>query len=147
MKKITAALVLIDKDGSILACHATGKPKNTGYDFPKGLVEDGESDIDAAKREFFEETGVELGSLFSNNNPEIFDCGVHNHNREKEIHIFLCNIEKFPDLSILKCKSFFERNGKEIPEVDSYSILSKAERNKFNRVLWNKFDIIDTFNK
>ena len=47
MKKVTAAIVIIDKYGNILGCHATGKPKGMGYDFPKGLVEEGESDKDA----------------------------------------------------------------------------------------------------
>lgn len=146
MKKVTAALVLIDGNGSILACHATGRPDNCGYDFPKGLVEDGESDIDAAKREFSEETGVKIETLFSNGEPHIIDCGMHKHNKEKDIHIFLCRINQFPDLSVFKCKSFFDCNGKQLPEVNGYAVITKNERNKFNKVLWNKFEIIDNFN-
>ena len=30
-QKVTAAVVIIDRDGNILAGHATGKPENTGY--------------------------------------------------------------------------------------------------------------------
>ena len=146
MKKTTSAIVLIDENGSILACHATGKPKDSGYDFPKGIVNENEFDIDAAKREFFEECGVELDSLFPFGS-SVFDCGKHTHNKEKDIHIFLCPINEFPDLSIFKCKSFFQRDGKNIPEVDGYAILDVSEREKFNKVLWNKFPIIDSFNK
>ena len=56
-KKITAAIVMIDQDGNIRGCHGTGKPEGKGYDFPKGEVEDGESDIAGAIRELREETG------------------------------------------------------------------------------------------
>ena len=130
---------MIDKDGNILGCHATGKPKGTGYDFPKGLVEEGESDKDGAIRELWEETGITL------EHPEkLIDCGVHPHNKEKNIHIFLYQTDYFP--SSLKCNSFFELNGKKIPEVDSYMVIPKEERGMFNKVLQNKFEIIDSFN-
>ena len=139
MKKVTSAIVMIDKEGNILGCHASGRPKDTGYDFPKGLVEEGESDKDGAIRELWEETGITL------EHPEkLIDCGVHPHNKEKNIHIFLYQTDSFP--GSLKCNSFFELNGKKIPEVDSYMVISKEERGMFNRVLQNKFEIIDSFN-
>ena len=37
------------------------------WDFPKGHVEKGEKDVDAAKREIFEETGLEIEILFGFN--------------------------------------------------------------------------------
>jgi len=37
------------------------------WDFPKGHVERGEKDVDAAKREIFEETGLEIEILFGFN--------------------------------------------------------------------------------
>jgi hypothetical protein len=43
----------------------------------------------------------------------------------------------------LKCITYFELHGKHYPEVDGYKIISKEERNMFNKVLWNKFTIID----
>ena len=139
MKKVTAAIVIIDKYGNILGCHTTGKPKGMGYDFPKGLVAEGESDKDAAIRELWEETDIRL------KHPEkLIDCGVHPHNKEKNIHIFLYQTEYFP--SPLKCNSFFELNGKKILEVDSYMVISKNQRGMFNKVLQNKFEIIDSFN-
>ena len=139
MKKVTSAIVIIDRDGNILGCHATGKPKGTGYDFPKGLVEEGESDRDAAIRELWEETDITL------KHPErLIDCGVHPHNREKVIHIFLYQTDYLP--GPWKCNSFFELNGHKIPEVDSYMVISKKQRGMFNKVLQDKFEIIDSFN-
>lgn len=137
MKKITAAVVMIDKDGNILGCHGTGKPKNYGFDFPKGEVDDGERDIDAAIRELHEETSI----ILSRDN--LLDIGVYPHNKKKDIHLFLCKVNELPNPKYLKCTSFFELNGKQIPEVDFYEIISKENRNKFNMVLQNKFEIID----
>lgn len=137
MKKITAAVVMIDKDGNILGCHGTGKPKNYGFDFPKGEVDDGERDIDAAIRELHEETSI----ILSRDN--LVDIGVYPHNKKKDIHLFLCKVNELPNPKYLKCTSFFELNGKQIPEVDFYEIISKENRNKFNMVLQNKFEIID----
>ena len=140
MKKITAAIVMINSQGDILGCHGTNKPKDSGFDFPKGLVEPNETDVEGALRELREETGYVLSK------DHLTDAGVHPHNKEKNIHLFLCKIEQLPDPKNLKCNSFFELNGKQYPECDFFEIISKENRHKFNKVLWNKFDIIDEYN-
>ncbi len=141
-KKITAAVVIIDSEGNILACHGTGKPKDSGYDFPKGCVEEKEADIAAAVRELREETDIYLDDSY-----RLIDAGIHPHNKEKNIHLFIYKTNHFPPLEQLKCSTYFERYGKQFPEVDSYKIISKSERGMFNKVLQNKFEIIDSFNK
>jgi 8-oxo-dGTP pyrophosphatase MutT (NUDIX family) len=137
-KKVTAAVVIINRDGAILGCHGTGKPRESGFDFPKGLVEENETDIQGALRELREETGLVLSES------DLLDCGVHKHNKEKDIHIFLYQTDYFP--GPWKCNSFFELNGHKIPEVDSYMVISKNQRGMFNKVLQDKFEIIDSFN-
>ena len=144
MKKITAAIVIIDAEGNILGCHGTGKPKDSGYDFPKGEVEPGESDIAAAVRELKEETDI---YFLDYDICHLIDAGIHKHNKEKDIHIFIYKTTYFPPIEQLKCNSFFERYGKKFPEVDGYRIISKKERGMFNKVLQDKFEIIDKFNK
>lgn len=145
MKKlVTAAIVMIDKEGNILACHATGRKMDTGWDFPKGCVEEGEEHLQAAIRELREETDIHL---LDYDRARIKDLGVFPHNKEKDIHIFLYQTTWFPNLSELKCTSFFEHNGEQIPEVNAYKIISKKERHLFNKVLQNKFEIIDKYNE
>lgn len=143
-KLVTAAIVMINKKGDILAGHATGKPMDTGWDFPKGLVEEGEQDIIAAIRELREETGIHL---LDYDRARIKDLGVFPHNREKDIHIFLYQTTWFPKLEELKCTSYFELDGRQIPEVNAFKIISKEERHLFNKVLQNKFEIIDKYNE
>lgn len=141
----TAAIVLIDRNGNILGCHATGRPSDSGYDFPKGCVDEGETDFEAACRELKEETGLTLETLAQGHylvQYDVIDCGVHKHNREKNIHIFVFPVNGFP-MHKLKCTSFFELHGKQIAEVDSYAVIGKDDRKMFNRVLWDKFALID----
>ena len=140
-KRVTAAVVIINRQGDILGCHGTGKPRESGFDFPKGLVEDNETDIYGALRELREETGIELDAS------RLIDAGVHKHNKEKDIHLFIYRTDKMPDISLLVCRSFFSVREKEYPEVDFFEIIPKTGRNKFNKVLWNKFEIIDEINE
>ena len=141
MKKVTAAVVIIDKDGKILACHGYGRPGDSGYDFPKGCVEEGETDKEGAIRELREETYLTI------DDSKLIDAGVHRHNKEKNIHIFIYKVDEFPKLSSLKCTSYFEgKDGKMYPEVDSFAIIDKEHRKAFNKVLWDKFEIIDSLN-
>lgn len=54
--ELSAGIIFI-KDGAVLMGHATETPH---WDIPKGHVEKGETHIDAAIRECFEETGFEV---------------------------------------------------------------------------------------
>ena len=105
MKKTTCAVVIINKEGDILGCHSMG---SVTYDFPKGCVEPGESDIDAAVRELKEEAGICVDK------ETLIDCGIYNHNREKYIHIFIKQVSEFPNLNSLYCTTYFERYGKKL---------------------------------
>lgn len=142
-KRVTAAVVIIDPEGNILGCHATGRKENEGYDFPKGMVEEGEDDLSAAVRELSEETGIFLGK----DKAKLIDLGVFPHNKEKDIHIFLFRVRIFPPMELLKCESYFEQNGRKLPEVDGFRIISRENRHMFNKVLHNKFNIIDRYNE
>ena len=146
MKVTTSAIVIIDADGNILACHGTGKPWNCGYDFPKGCSDAGENDIDAAIRELREETGLTLEDLGCGGKEHMKDCGLHNHNKEKNIHIFIYKVDAFPPIESLKCTTYFESGGRMLPEMNGYRILRPSERKMFNKVLWDKFEMIDKLN-
>ena len=140
MKKVTAAVVIINRRGDILGCHGTGKSHDIGFDFPKGIVEEGETCVEGAIRELREETSLELTA------EDLFDAGEYPHNKEKNIRLFIYKTDEMPNVEELKCLSLFEYKGKQYPEVDYFEIITKDNRNKFNKVLQNKFDIIDHFN-
>jgi len=149
MKITTCALVIINKDGDILACHGYGKPKENGYDFPKGCYDENtdKDHLSTALRELKEETGIILNPC--NDNISIIDAGIHPHTKHKDIHIFIYKTDTFPDINALKCTSFFiDKHGNQKPEMDYFSIIHKQDRNKyFYHVLQNKFQLIDNLNE
>ena len=143
MKNVTCAIVIVNKDGDILGCHGTNKPIANGYDFPKGCRDaSDENDLETALRELREEAGH---VLTDEEKSKVIDGGIHSHNAKKNIHLFIHKVDKFPDLTKLKCTSYFtNERGREIPEIDGYKIIKKDEREKyFYNVLQNKFCIID----
>lgn len=58
----TAGIFLLNGKNELLIVHPTNAPYNT-WSIPKGLVDENETVVDAAKREFFEETNVEIDKL------------------------------------------------------------------------------------
>lgn len=146
-KEVTCAIVIINKDGDILGCHGTGKPDKNGYDFPKGCHDAKDKDeLATAVRELREETGI---SLTIREIDSLIDCGTHAHTKGKDLHIFMLKVNTFPEIDTLKCTSYFEwKYGKKLPEVNGYKIIKKEERSTyFYRILQDKFDIIDKYNK
>ena len=63
-QRFSAGLAII-WDGKILLAHTTGRKSNTGWGIPKGGVDKGESKINAAIRETYEELGVKVPMDFN----------------------------------------------------------------------------------
>ena len=59
MPKKSAGIFIINKEGKILIGHPTNHPENI-WSIPKGGIDEGESVLDAALRECWEETNVDL---------------------------------------------------------------------------------------
>ena len=111
--KVTAGVLIINEDGKYLAVHPTGYSHEDGqWSLPKGIVDEGESPIEAAKREVFEETGIDLsGNSFK-------DLGQHSYVHEKDIHLFVTKINNSKELKIHCSSLFVDHDGKEKPEND-----------------------------
>jgi 8-oxo-dGTP pyrophosphatase MutT (NUDIX family) len=131
MKVISVANLIIDKDtGKLLICHSTGKDYlSGGFDLPKGHHEEGEEYIDTAIREAFEETGLELKK------EDMIYLGRTNYTSEKNLEWFYTEADI--DLRKVKCTSYFEREGKEYPEVNKFELIDpfSDEINKLFPVL------------
>lgn len=131
MKQISAGVIIINDKGKILACIPSGKEKMTSNfcDIPKGRIEEGESPIEAAIRETFEETGIDLSNV------ELTDLGKHPYLKNKDLHLFRCNFNV--DLKTLKCTSFFDFKGHKIPEVVDFIWVEKENiKNIYYKALY-----------
>lgn len=134
---VTCGIILIDENDNILAGHTTGKEWRAygTYDILKGCAEEGEEDIDAAIRELKEESSFDA-TVYKD---KIEDIGIFNYLANKDIHLFKLRLNFLPKLSTLKCDSFFERDGKQIPEINEFRIIRRSERQYFSKSLLKVF--------
>jgi putative (di)nucleoside polyphosphate hydrolase len=120
MKELSAGVIITDNK-NILLGHTTW---GHGYDIPKGRQEAGETYLQTAMRELKEEFGmVEPEFRFQG-------LGLFEYIKKKDLYLFKLefgNLHQEIGLSILKCNSFFERGGKQIPEISGYKIVSLSE--------------------
>ena len=82
-------------------------------DLPKGHAHEGEDLETAAKREVNEEIGLKLDSIEQVTDKLPYLKGT-------TITFFVSKMQELPAESSLKCKSFFEYNGKQYPEIAAY---------------------------
>jgi ADP-ribose pyrophosphatase YjhB (NUDIX family) len=91
---ISAGGVVINKDGMVLVV----QQKHDAWSLPKGKVEEGESSLDAARREIAEESGIdELKYILDLGEYERFRLNKYNKDdtaRLKKIIMFLFSTEQ-----------------------------------------------------
>ena len=88
---------------NLLLAHSTGKNPNI-WDLPKGNIDKGESEKQAAMREFYEETGQKI------NLKGLRKIRKFNLHPTKDVILFTYSVEKLPPVSSLKCLSFFQES-------------------------------------
>lgn len=54
---------VVERDGKVLLALRAHEPRRGYWDLPGGFVEEGETPVDALRREFLEETGLEVEPL------------------------------------------------------------------------------------
>lgn len=124
-KTIAAGIFIIKKDGNLLVCHPTNH-KADFWSIPKGKVEEGETMLEAAIRETYEETNLDLTD---SHDFDIYELNPVNYgHRKKIIHpfLFLESVKSTIDWKTteIKCNSNvpIERGG--FPEMDDYKWVS-----------------------
>ena len=123
--ELSAGFIIIDKSThKVLGGHPTGRPYayNYAYDIPKGHIEDGETPLEAAKRELKEETGIVLPD-----DQEIHEIGHVSYNSKKSLHLFSTELDI--DLKSLHCDStFVDSFGNVKQEVDHFILTDRCDQ-------------------
>lgn len=120
MGKIHAAgLFLVNKDRKILVGHPTFHNPNF-WSIPKGKIDDGETPLQAAIRETYEETNVKLFDTLH----DFIELGTIVYRHKKKEITFFAHFERENDnwneLTI-KCNSNVPEERGGFPEFDSFS--------------------------
>lgn len=120
----TCGIFLIDENEKILVCHITGRPMcGNNWSIPKGLTDEGETEMEAAVRELKEETGLVV-SIYGLTplTPLVYKSG------KKTLHPFIFKLGKSGHTLKITCDSYFEsKNGTMLPEVDAFKWASLDE--------------------
>ncbi len=116
-----SGIFILRKDGKILICHPTNHAKDV-FSIPKGKVEMGESMLDGAIRETFEETNIQLKGTDDFYIHELSSVGYKSG--KKTLHPFVFRekmISTFEwDKIEIKCNSNVEPERGGFPEMDGY---------------------------
>ena len=108
----TCGFFIIDENNKILIVHPTNA-KDTIWSIPKGRLDNGETELEAAYREVNEETNIDL----LNYEGKIIPLGRAKYKKRRKI---LCAfVFEYNGIfkEKLKCKTFVKRK---FPEVDKY---------------------------
>ncbi len=116
--KTTSCGIIVTDGERLLLGHATRSPR---WDIPKGIAEPGESLAAAARRELFEETGLDAPEA------ELRPLGVFPYRRGKDLALFGWAPPLLPDPATLTCTSQFSWNGRMWPEFDRFGLFTPDE--------------------
>ena len=116
--KTTSCGVIVTDGERLVLGHATRSPR---WDIPKGEAEPGESFLTAARRELFEETGLDAPEA------ELRPLGVFPYRRGKDLALYAWTPRQLPDPNTLVCASQFSWNGRMWPEFDGFGLFTHAE--------------------
>jgi 8-oxo-dGTP pyrophosphatase MutT (NUDIX family) len=119
----TCGVFIFDSENNFLLCHPTGLNKHT-WSIPKGLHDEGESYVQTAVRETYEETGIKLKTSDLTEIPGFF---IYN-NKPKRLKGFFTKVDRI-NTEKLKCISTFvhKKTLQTTYEVDKYIVTSNSE--------------------
>ena len=116
--KTTSCGVIVTDGERLLLGHATRSPR---WDIPKGEAASGEDFTAAARRELYEETGLDAPAA------ELRPLGVFPYRRGKDLALFGWTRHHLPDPATLVCASQFSWKGRMWPEFDRFGLFTPDE--------------------
>lgn len=111
-RRLSCGIVILTEARELLLCHVTGQ---NHWDLPKGGIDAGESPVDAALRETWEETGLRLAA------DALVEIGRVRYTPKKDLHLFAARTERLP-LAGFRCETYYldRARGRRMPEMDGY---------------------------
>lgn len=129
--KVSCGIYLITPSGKMVICHPTNSPFCI-WGIPKGIKEKNETELEAAKREFREETGFDIDK---NEILHIESCGepLKYKNKNKYFKGFVCLLKNEIEHE-LECKSMVTHLS-EVPFPENDITLLVPLEKAFDRIV------------
>jgi len=122
--RYSAGLAIV-YDGKILLGQSRGRKSGTGYGIPKGGIEEGESHLDTAIRETYEEFGIKVPKSLISKIEHTFVLTSRKYKYNKVIYYFIVEID---DLSKIGLKDLVVPKGQlQREEIDNAKFMDKIE--------------------
>ena len=111
-QRLSCGVVILSPERELLLCHVTGQ---NHWDLPKGGIDAGETPLEAALRETFEETGLRLQAQ------TLVELGRIKYTAKKNLHLFATRMPRI-NVSQFRCESHYldHHTGRRLPEMDGY---------------------------
>lgn len=122
--KRSAGVIIIFND-KILLCHPSNSKWMGTYSFPKGSVEPGESDIEAAIRELREETSISIDKSLLKGDPIEVDYINKKRTKYKKVILYKLHIKNLSEIGLET--ETIPSDKLQIEEVDWAGFLTKEE--------------------
>lgn len=119
----TYGTFIVNPRGELLICRPYGIKTTYAWTIPKGKAESGETDVEAAIRECFEETGFDLKPF--KKNMEFIGSQTYKTKKKRLFGYFL-KLEVNISINTFFCDC--KLVGKDVPEIDLYEweVVNKA---------------------
>ena len=118
---LSCGTLVVNPRRELLLCHVTHTPK---WDIPKGMLDPGETELEAAMRELREESGLVFDAA------RFRDLGPFAYRRDKRLHLFMLECGPgLESLAHLHCSTTFPHHvtGRPTPEMDGYRWATRDE--------------------
>jgi 8-oxo-dGTP pyrophosphatase MutT (NUDIX family) len=123
MKRSCGIIILYR--GKIMLCHPTNAAWDETYGIPKGRIDPGETEIECAIREFFEETGIKVHASKLADKLSIKYENYKTKDVYKELSLFVMKIDALSEIGLLD--EIVPVEQLQIAEIDWCGFLSKDE--------------------
>lgn len=139
METIYSAGLVIIYDKKILLGHTTGRKWYGSYSIPKGIIESGESAIDAAIRETYEELGISIPKNLIDRNEHTFALTSRKGKYNKIVSYFVVEIDNLSQLRLTDLR--VPKSQLQIDEIDWAGFLDYTEAKK--RIMPSQLSVLN----
>jgi 8-oxo-dGTP pyrophosphatase MutT (NUDIX family) len=98
-ERFSAGLCIV-YNSKVLLAHTTGRNFKSGYGIPKGGIEAGENQIDAAIRETFEEIGVKVPKKLIDSTAYTFAVTSNKYKHNKVVYYYIVKINSLDQIGL-----------------------------------------------